>query len=192
MKICCTHQFARHLLHFILNLLGPSCVWKRPNKRIEFVDSGLEFLEQRIGHGGRKKTMIDRCAAPQRTSFGHQKRTYRMTADSHMLSREEMISVRLFCPRKSKESEYFSNICKYSYILRHMHSQQLYTNSETFRHPSHCFSTWMPTISEYFITYLCTISTHFRIFNAISIRHSNICRTFGNTWTPVPSILQDS
>ena len=103
-----------------------------------------------------------------------------------------LISVRLFCPRKSEESEYFSEICEYSYILRHTHSQRLYMSSQTFGHPSHRFSTCMPTISEYFITCLCTISTHFRIFDAISIHHTNICRTFGNTWTPVPSILQHS
>ena len=103
-----------------------------------------------------------------------------------------LISMHLFCPRKSEESGYFSKICEYSYISRHSHSQRLYTNLQTFGHPSHHFGTCMPTISKYFITCLCTISTHFQIFDAISIRHTNICRTFGNTWTPVPSILQHS
>ena len=100
--------------------------------------------------------------------------------------------MRLFCPRKSEESEYFSEICEYSYISCNTHSQQLYTNSQTFRHLSHRFSTCIPTISEYFITCPCTISTHFRIFDAISIHHTNICRTFGNTWTTILSILQHS
>ena len=103
-----------------------------------------------------------------------------------------LISVRLFCPRKSKESEYFSKICEYSYISHHTHSQQLYTNSQTFGHPSHRFSTCMPTISEDFITCPCTILTPFRIFNVIPICHTNICRTFGNTWTLIQSILQHS
>ena len=79
--------------------------------------------------------------------------------------------MRLFCPRKSEESEYFSEIREYSYILRHTHSQRLYTNSQTFGHPLHRFSTCMPTISEYFITCLCTILTHFWIFDVISMSH---------------------
>ena len=103
-----------------------------------------------------------------------------------------LISMRLFCPCKSEESEYFSEICEYSYISCNTHSQQLYTNSQTFWHLSHHFSTCIPTISEYFITCPCTISTHFWIFDAISIHHTNICRTFGNTWTLIPSILQHS
>ena len=103
-----------------------------------------------------------------------------------------LISVHLFCPHKSEESQYFSEICEYSYISRHTHSQRLYMNLQTFGHPSHRFSTCMPTISEYFITCPCTISTPFQIFNAIPIHHTNICRTFGNTWTPIQSILQHS
>ena len=91
-----------------------------------------------------------------------------------------LISVHLFCPRKFEESKYFSEICEYSYISHHTHSQWLYMKFQTFRHPSHRFSTCMPTISEYFITCPCTISTPFRIFNAIPIRHTNIYRTFRN------------